>query len=359
MQILSWLSPLALSAVAIAAPAAQPPSQAPAYRVVAQLAANNTFLENLAFRRNGDMLVTQNINSPALYIVKQPFAATGQAELTLLHKFADADGALGIVQVAPDHFVVATSKWDGITPVAESETLQYVKLKPDGSGVAESGFVGRYPEAGLLNGAIALGDCHGSILVADSVLGLVYKINPFTGASATAVEVPEMKASDPNAALQLGANGIKIRDGYLYWSNSNTRKIHRVAIDKKTGAAREGAKVETVASFPDIKIIDDFGIDPRDGSIYVAAMFDNEILLVRADGSTAVALGRPSELTVAGPTALAFGVTKHDSHILYATTNGGMVAPVNGTVIEPGKVITIDVARLEPGMQVAWAKDAM
>ncbi|KAJ1325393.1 SMP-30/gluconolactonase/LRE family protein [Microdochium nivale] len=341
MHITSWLSPFVLSTVALPAPVAR--QAASTSRVVAQLASNNTFLENLAFRSNGDMLVTQNINSPGLYIVKQPWAS--DAELTLLHRFADADGALGTVQIAPDHFVVATSKWNGITPVAGSETLQYIKLHPDGS-VADTGLVGRYPAAGLLNGAIPLGDCHGSILVADSVVGVVYKINPLSGAQQVAVDVPEMKASDPDAALQLGVNGIKMYAGHLYWSNSNTRKIHRVAINKKTGSSPDGAVVDTVASFPEIQIIDDFAIDPREGTIYVAAMFDNEILLVRPDGSVAVVLGNPGEFTVAGPTALAFGVTDSDRHILYATTNGAMVAPVNGTVIEPGKVVAIDIAKL-------------
>lgn len=346
----TWLHSLAaLSAVAVAAPTslntARQEAAPSAWRVVAQLKDNNTFLENLAFRSNGDIVVSQNINFAGLYTVKQPWADKASS-LELIHQFEDADGALGVVQVAPDRFVVATSKWNGITPVAKSETLQYVQLDAAAGTVAESGFVARYPDAGLLNGAISLGDCHGSILVADSVLGVVYKINPFTGSSQVAVELLEMKATDPNAALQLGVNGIKIHGGYLYWSNSNTVSVYRVAFNKKTGQVVGGAEVETVAHFSKIQLIDDFTVDAQ-GHVYVAAMFDNEILLVKTDGSTVVALGSPGELTVAGPTAMAFGVTKHDKHILYVTTNGAMVAPVNSTIVEPGKILAVDIARLK------------
>ncbi|KAH7014602.1 uncharacterized protein B0I36DRAFT_369540 [Microdochium trichocladiopsis] len=306
-------------------------------RIVARLGHQPSFLENLAFRDNGDLLVTQNHPKPQIYTIKQPWLKN--ARLTLLHEFQDTDGAAGVVQVAPDHFVVAAAKWNGFNPVPASATLQFIRLAKNGS-VAETGFVGRYPELGLFNGLARLGDYQNSILAADSALGVIHKFSPLTGDHHVVVDVPELKATDPSAPVPIGVNGIKLHDSHLYWTNSNTASIFRLAITED-GLPAKSAKVELVSCVPDGLAIDDFAIDVR-GNIWVAAVINNEGVVVRPDGSTVSAVGSAGEMTVASGTALAFGNTAADSHILYATTAGGLPAPVNGTVIEPGKVVAID-----------------
>lgn len=190
MQV-QWLHLLAASASTIAAaPLATAnddnndscPSEQLPVRTVAQLASQPAYLENIVVRSNGDLLVTQNLPQPRLYTIKQPWLAEAGAELVLVHEFQDADGASGIVEIAPDHFIVSTTKWDGFSPVAASATLQFVKLSSDNGSVVDSVFVGRYLDLGLLNDLAATvtskRNCHSqwanttSVLATDSVLGV-------------------------------------------------------------------------------------------------------------------------------------------------------------------------------------------
>lgn len=64
---------------------------------------NETWIENLAVRQNGEVLCT-SINRAALYLVN-PFAHTE----TLVHQFEPTDGLLGISEVQNDVFVVASA----------------------------------------------------------------------------------------------------------------------------------------------------------------------------------------------------------------------------------------------------------
>jgi hypothetical protein len=50
-------------------------------------------------------------------------------------------------------------------------------------------------------------------------VGVVWKVNVKNGNVEKVIEFDEMKPPPP-PALQMGINGVKVRDGYLYWSNT-------------------------------------------------------------------------------------------------------------------------------------------
>ena len=47
-------------------------------------------------------------------------------------------------------------------------------------------------------------------------------------------------------------------------------------------------------------------------------------------------VGSTTSMTVAGNTSIGIG-----GDVLYVTTDGGMAAPVNGTIVEAGKIVAI------------------
>lgn len=211
------------------------------------------------------------------------------------------------------------------------------------------------PEAGLLNGVASLPFAAPSssrncstppsspvVLIADSSLGMLWRVDLATGSYEIASAVAEMQPI-PDAGLALGVNGVKVRDGYLYFSNSNHLAVYRIAIDAASGRIAADAQAELAATFVTKANIDDFDIDAA-GNVWVASNFDDTVEVFRADGSGAVVVvGAPTELTVAGDTAVAFGRTAGaDKNVVYVSTGGALGNPVNGTVTEPAKVVAID-----------------
>ena len=77
-------------------------------------------------------------------------------------------------------------------------------------------------------------------------------------------------------------------------------------------------------------------------NIRVTTNTHNTVATIRRDGRQFVAVGSLAEHTVAEGTSLAFSRTSIDWDILYVTTSGGVSAPINGTITEPGKIIAVN-----------------
>jgi sugar lactone lactonase YvrE len=341
---LSALTVLAIaSGTALATPS--PKSAPPAAklplptRTIFQLGESvpGSWFENVALRPNGDLLVTMLQPNASVYSIEQPLSHSPKVTVISI---GNANGTTGIAETSPDVFAIAAGLWSGLAvPVAGQQAL----WRLDMTGPEPiTRLITAMPEAGLLNGVTGLphGSSSPAVLVADSGLGLVWRVDLATGAYETAVQVPEMAAVPGHAAPTLGVNGVKARGGYLYFSNSNRASIFRVAIDA-TGRAAKGATAERVAEF-DADNIDDFAIDER-GDYWAATNFDDTVAVAKMDATGVVVVGSPSELTVAGDTALALGGrTKRDKDVVYVVTGGGQARPVNGTVTEPAKVVVVD-----------------
>jgi hypothetical protein len=69
-----------------------------------------TWVENLAVRTNGQLLVTL-LSQPELYHV-DPFQKTAP---TLIHSFPNASGLLGIAEIEDDVFAVVAGNWSTTT----------------------------------------------------------------------------------------------------------------------------------------------------------------------------------------------------------------------------------------------------
>jgi hypothetical protein len=195
----------------------------------------------------------------------------------------------------------------------------------------------------------------GLVLIADSLNGVVYRLNVNTGAYSIVIDDARMKYL-PGSITNLGINGVKIRDGYLYWTNTGNPIFSRIPISSTgtpTGASQNVANVNNG---------DDFAFR-RDGTAWVAQN-QTESLSVIKNGKTTLVAGDPTSTILAGVTAGQFGRTAATRNILYVTTNGGMflsyrtlsektsdadnppglAVPVNGSIIVGGKIASIDTS---------------
>ncbi|KAI0007774.1 hypothetical protein F4779DRAFT_590540 [Xylariaceae sp. FL0662B] len=302
-------------------------------RVIAQLNETPTFLENIAIRENGDLLVTMFWPSANIYLVEGPYS--NAPKLSILHTIDNANGLNGIAKTGLDTFVVSAARFQDLgTPEPNSTALWEIS----GQGPSARKIVD-IPEAGLLNGMAAIPNIAPAVLSGDGTAGVIYRVDVTSGQHEVVLDVPELKTVSGHTP-NIGVNGVKVHDNYLYWSNTDLVAIYRVPIDSN-GYPVSGAGVEKVAALEGAAAVDDFTFDEQ-GNIWAATDSDNTVVTIFTNGTQVVTVGSPTELTIASDTAVEFGQTPQDSHILYITTAGGIVNPVNGTLTEPAKIVAAD-----------------
>ncbi|KAK7923167.1 hypothetical protein PG985_007238 [Apiospora marii] len=316
------------------------PSPCP-YRDVYQFSDPGTWVENIAVRPNGDLLVTILSSAAQLYLVQRPYS--DQPSVSLVHHFRDqVQGLLGIAETRPDTFLVAGSRTNLTAQPNASAVFEVVfnnNAAHHGTTTSTSTstrLVANITEAIVLNGAAALPGCgrgHDILLVADSILGQVFRVDAATGHYDVAIKVPEMQGT---ATAPTGINGLRVHEGYLYFSNSATLSIYRVKINRDGSLAADEPAVETVATIAGEVFLDDFAIG-ADGTIWAASNKGNTTYAISPDGKKVVpVLGGADSDVVRGDTAAAFGRTGQDRRVLYVTTS------------MPGKVVAVDASKYRP-----------
>jgi hypothetical protein len=292
---------------------------------------NVTWIENIAVRKTGELLLTFLTPNASVYQIPKPNSP--KPRVSLVHAFSSVTSLAGITETDEDVFMVAgqTISSIGANGTAAIFSLDFRDPMPREKPVAA------LPEVLLANGMTVLPYGRTTVLLADSFGGCVYRIDTETGRYDKAIQIPEMA---PGASV--GINGLHVHAGYLYFTNSNLVTIFRVKVTPN-GAVSPGALVETVAKLDGV-FLDDFAMQ-ADGTIYVATNRDNRIIALKPDEkggyrSGVTVAGSVNSSTVAGDTAVAFGRTKRDENVLYVVTSN----PRNGTTVSGGKVAAVDTA---------------
>ncbi|KAF2794541.1 hypothetical protein K505DRAFT_324682 [Melanomma pulvis-pyrius CBS 109.77] len=297
---------------------------------------NPTWIENISATRNGSLLVSL-IGAPELHLVHP---STSPPTASLVHRFPGADSLLGITEYAPDVFAVITSNYSLTTGATiGSSSVWSVDLTPCTTATRKAGAgplvrkIADLPTAQVLNGAAALNP-H-TVLLADSFAGTVVALDVRTGSYATALDDESLKPTGTGPVI-IGVNGLKVRDGYLYYTNTLHGTFSRVKVHPVTGKAV--GPFTQIAAFA---VPDDFAF-ARDGTAYVARPLANEVVAVKGSaGVVRTVVGNLNSSAVAGVTSVTVGRGKGDAGVVYVGTNGGLSGPVNGTFTEGGKVVGI------------------
>lgn len=98
----------------------------------------------------------------------------------------------------------------------------------------EKRLVVQIAEAGLPNGFTKADNHH--VLVADSTMGVIYKLNENTGNYSIALSDPETMAIPEDAEITVGVNGINILNDYVYYTNTARQAFSRIPVDKQLNA---------------------------------------------------------------------------------------------------------------------------
>lgn len=297
-------------------------------RVVFQLLDKYTWFENIAVTSTGTILVTR-VDAPELWAIDP---ATGDGKV-LIRLPAPLTSLTGIAELKPNIFVIGAGQRDGtFQAVSGSFEVWTVDISvPD----PKPKRVIAVPSVGMLNGMASWDAAR--VIIADSTHGKIYSVDIENGNYAAVVE-DELLAPNEGAYIPIGINGIKVRDSYIYLTNTARAFFGRVPVDadaKATGA------VEILANgLPS----DDFAFAPDGGSVYITMHTWNTVvqLDVKQGAEPVTVAGNKETLEIAGGTAAAFGRGTKDKGTLYMSTAGGVSLPINGE-IEPAKVVAVDI----------------
>jgi hypothetical protein len=154
-------------------------------RTLYQFSTNGTWVENIAVRSNGNLLVTLLSPTPELWQI--PVATPEDA--SLVYTFPDMAGLVGIAETAPDTFSVAGGNYT--VPVTNTSSAVWEVRFGDNDAVTARKMAD-IPEASVLNGVAAVPGCASTstaVIVADTILGLAWHVDTASGAVPAAAAV--------------------------------------------------------------------------------------------------------------------------------------------------------------------------
>lgn len=301
----------------------------------------NYFLENIAIRSNGGVLVTVHNRNELVYVDPHYPPQSKPAPAAIIYRF-DA-GVSGIVEVEHDQFYISVGEI--------GKQGSYGVYRVDMSGFASDSHgnvtsnanvekVATVPDALFLNGSALLSREKGIILLADSIVGSVFALDVKSGKVDTWLKDRQLEKVTENPMMP-GVNGIKIHKGHLYLSNTDSKTFLRAELLSSNTTEYTAGKVEIVQEKLNA---DDFAFD-EDGSAYLTThVYESVVKLDAADGKRSTVAGGLGDIVCAGTTAAAFGRTEGDRTSLYVTTHGGM-SYRDQSEVGPARLLRVEVGR--------------
>ncbi|RFU75442.1 cytochrome p450 [Trichoderma arundinaceum] len=334
-------------------------------KIVFQLGAQPSFFESISARPNGRLLLTrQDVNE--LWEV-DPATRTGKCIVTI----PGVESLTGFCEVSPDVYAVGAGIYRVAThegAVPGSFSLWIVDLTDIEPQLRQ---VVKIPEIGQLNGVATWNT--NTVLAADSYFGKIYRINLIDGTYSVCIDNATTN-DPPHSPVKMGVNGIKVRSiggiTYVYYTNTTRLCFCRVPVDNRITPSGEvevlargfippdeaaGTLFEAFASSnsgtgehaasqssPGVLISgfmpDDFCFD-KNGASYVTTHPTNMVFKISPDNSNAVKVaGGLASWEVAAATACTFGRSANDENVLYISTAGANVIPIDGQT-EPAKIL--------------------
>ncbi|RFU34741.1 hypothetical protein B7463_g1629, partial [Scytalidium lignicola] len=304
---------------------------------------NDTYVENLAVRSNGEILLSP-LNVPSLYMIDP--SRGGQP--TIVYSFPEALGLAGISEYEPDVFAVITGNFSfatGDTGVGSwtvwSVDLNGVKLGGNNQLLDSPKIykISTIAEAHFLNGISLLSEDKGSLLVGDIAAGDIWRLDVKTGVSEVVIQ-NNLTAIYPAPPFPLaGVDGLHVRDNILYFTNIGLSTFFKVPI--YPDGTPSGPFTTVAHTLAPIDEYDDFTFD-RNGNAFLVTGAGNSVEIILAGGKRQkIFIGNVNSTAIAEPTSAAFGRHPSDNNVLYVTTAGGLATPVDGHIIIGGQLVAI------------------
>ena len=285
--------------------------------------ATGAWLENIAIRSNGDLLITR-LDVPELWTISPNYAAKPRR----LVRLSNATALLGITEVERDVFVFTGGNVSLSSGQAKAGSwgIWTVDLHRRDAVLRKAVSV---PGVQLLNGLTHLGDRF--VLGADSSAGAIVGISLKSGSSRVLVSGKRFSAPDPTV-LPIGVNGVKVNlvDRAMYFTNTGAGTLGRAFMNSSV-------EIETIVT--GLPGPDDFVLAPWNSTrlAFVALSGVSGIARVDLRDKSWKVIAKGPELQRV--TALAFGRTRGDERTLYAVTAGARDAM--NRALGPAKVLEI------------------
>ncbi|KAB5513310.1 hypothetical protein GE09DRAFT_1267072 [Coniochaeta sp. 2T2.1] len=279
-------------------------------------------MENIAIRSNGQLLVTL-FTSPDVYQI-DPFPKHPAPPKLVAH-FPDALGLLGITEIEQDVFAVAKGIVDPSGDLTSGSFSVWKAGFRGGRDMPTLSRIADVPDMTIINGMTLVKQGGGLLLLADSLAGVVWRLNLDTLKYDVVLNDTTTRPIGTLAEGGFGVDGVHCRDGFLFFTNTNLG-FFRVRIrDDGTVVGR----LEQLAGFSGA---DDFDFDDRDNA-YISWPGHHGIVKITRGGKNLMStLGfrqADAATLLEGNTGVMFGRAKYDRSTLYVTTNGGFEASTN------------------------------
>jgi hypothetical protein len=303
------------------------------------------FLENLAIRADGSILVSA-MNKSELWYIPAP-ASSLPVKPVLVHTFDLM--TLNIVETAEEDVFYLTASNVYTTRVSHLYRLDFRGWEP--GDTLRPQLLLEFPEPKVgLNGSCLVAP---NVLLAAGATSLIWRVDlPTDGTPASArvwMEHDNMKMRPgEKKPEQPGVNGIRYaaRSGYLYYTSTSQQLMMRVPVNQET--LEPAGLPKFVAGG---RYWDDFVLDEEAEIAYVTTHRENTIdhVLMRADGNRAgftVAAGNPFTETLVGPSSGVWRRGPGDyGRVAYFTTDGGTAQSPDG-VSRTAKLLLVTFPRL-------------
>ncbi|KAF7341411.1 hypothetical protein MVEN_01878000 [Mycena venus] len=224
------------------------------------------FLENLAVRPNGKLLITSPL-STTLHML-DPTAENPTFDE--VHTFPNVT-LFGIAEVQPDVYGIIAFAVNDTTVSAIPGTLAIWRVDLSSGGPPVVNKAADVPDGVFLDGLSTVPGEPDLVLAADTIAGLVWQINLRTGVVHVAAQDDAFAAGAPAPAF--GINGLHVRGGDLYFTNSQKKTFSRVPISVRGGNVAQAGPVQVLGSANGTNSFDDFVFD-AEGRVWAATASD-------------------------------------------------------------------------------------
>ena len=299
---------------------------------------DGTWVENIATLPSGLLLVTL-LNNAKLMLI-DPRHPAGDP-ITVYHAISHT-ALLGIAQPSTHTIAVVYGNLTGSEQIATPGSFGIALFTLRSNGTVSPTLSVPVPHAHMLDGLTAFPYSSRYLLAADSVLGLIWRVDLSKGIAKKAFTSPLLQPR--RNTTQAAVNGIHVEDKFLYFTNSNTATFGRIEITD------EGLPVHGSTTTGEILVTDyidatydDFalGQSGRDEFFLCSPTGFSINRFSLRKGKQQIYVGGSVDKGFNHPIAAMLGKSKEDYNTLYITT-AGTITGIEG-IKGGGQLFAVDV----------------